>query len=96
MQSAGIVEGILKLKHILEKLFVGRVDSLKFFLFCEHEGQHQFFNFNGTAEIGPIKFTLLQCMSCRDDIALPGELAMQVIHCEEMTQLTKKILEWCK
>ncbi len=69
---------------------------MKFFLFCEHEGQHQFFNFNGTAEIGPFKFTLLQCMSCRDDIALPGELQAKMINCEERALLTKKILEFCK
>jgi len=72
------------------------VRPIKFQLFCEHEGRYTWFNLNGSAEIGPFKFTLLQCMSCRDDIAISGEIVMQMINCEEKNQLIKKLLEACK
>jgi len=72
------------------------VRPIKFQLFCEHEGKYTWFNLNGSAEIGPFKFTLLQCMSCRDDIAIAGEIVMQMINCEEKNQLTKKLLEMAK
>ncbi|MCC7573149.1 MAG: hypothetical protein KO464_07140 [Candidatus Methanofastidiosum sp.] len=65
-------------------------------MFCEHEGRYTWFNLNGSAEIGPFKFTLLQCMSCHDDIAISGELQAKMINCEEKAQFIKKILEWCK
>ena len=69
---------------------------IKFLLFCEHEGKYQWFNLNGSAEIGPFEFTLLQCISCHDDIAISGEIVMQMINCEETAQFTKKILEAIK
>ncbi len=70
--------------------------AIKFLLFCEPEGEYKWFNLNGSAEIGPFKFTLLQCMSCRDDIAISGEIVMQMINCEEHNHLVKKLLEACK
>ena len=65
-------------------------EEMNFHLFCEHEGCERNFAHVGTATIGGLEFTVLECCNCFNTLALPGTLKTDLYR-PEVTQGAKKI-----
>lgn len=51
---------------------------MNFQMFCEFEGVERNFAHVGSAVIGSLEFTVLECCTCHEQISLPGTLKVDL------------------